>query len=194
MNKNESKYFYTARLMNQALLALLEKKDIDFISITEITKKAGVNRSTFYLHYDNIYELLEETIENLNKEFINSFPVQIPYEIKSKEDAFLITEEQLIPYLDFCKRNKRILKLAHQKPHLFQSERVYRKMYDGILYPAIAQFLEDETQRIYNLEFFTQGVAGIIHKWIELDCNLNIDSLIKIIKDCVGYNHFTTVK
>ena len=29
MKKNESKYFYTARLMNQALLALLEKKDID---------------------------------------------------------------------------------------------------------------------------------------------------------------------
>ena len=189
MNKNESKYFYTARLMNQALLALLEKKDIDFISITEITQKEGVNRSTFYLHYDNIYELLEETIENLNKEFINSFPVKTPYEIKSKEDAFLITEEQLIPYLDFCKRNKRILKLAHQKPHLFQSERAYRKMYDSIFYPAIAQFLEDKTQRIYNLEFFTQGVAGIVRKWIELDCITEIDDLIKIIKACVGYNN-----
>ena len=189
MNKNESKYFYTARLMNQALLALLEKKDIDFISITEITQKAGVNRSTFYLHYDNIYELLEETLENLNKEFINSFPVKIPYVIKSKEDAFLITEEQLIPYLDFCKRNKRILKLVHQKPHLFQSERVYRKMYDSIFYPAIAQFLEDETQRIYNLEFFTQGVTGIVRKWIELDCITEIDDLIKIIKSCVGYNN-----
>lgn len=189
MNKNESKYFYTARLMNQALLSLLEKKDIDFISITEITKKAGVNRSTFYLHYDNIYELLEETLENLNKEFTNSFPAKIPYEIKSTENAFLITEEYLIPYLNFCKKNKRILKLAHQKPQLFQSERAYRKMYDGIFYPAIAQFVEDETQRIYNLEFFTQGVAGIVRKWIELDCKTEIDDLIKIIKACVGYNN-----
>ena len=51
--------------MNQALLSLLEKKDIEFITVTEITKKAGVNRSTFYLHYDNVYELLEETIEGL---------------------------------------------------------------------------------------------------------------------------------
>lgn len=189
MNKNESKYFYTARLMNQALLALLEKKDIDFISITEITKKAGVNRSTFYLHYDNIYELLEETLENLNKEFINSFPVKIPYEIKSAKNAFLITEEHLIPYLNFCKKNKRILKLAHQKPQLFQSEKVYRKMYNTIFYPAISQFIQDETQRIYNLEFFTQGVAGIIKKWIELDCITEIDDLIKIIKACVGYNN-----
>ena len=47
MKKNEGKYFYTANLMNQALLALLEKKDIEFITVTEIAKKAGVNRSTF---------------------------------------------------------------------------------------------------------------------------------------------------
>ena len=39
MNNNESKYFYTAGLMNQALLYLLEKKDIEFITVTEITKK-----------------------------------------------------------------------------------------------------------------------------------------------------------
>ena len=188
MKKHESKYFYTASLMNQALLQLLEKKDIEFISVTEIAKKAGVNRSTFYLHYDNIYELLEETLENLNKEFIDSFPVHVPYEIKSMENAFLITEEYLIPYFNFCKKNKRILKLVHQKPHLFQSERAYRKMYDSIFYPAIAQFLEDEIQRIYNLEFFTQGVAGIVRKWIELDCITEIDDLIKIIKACVGYN------
>ena len=188
MNKNESKYFYTASLMNQALLALLEKKDIEFISITEITQKAGVNRSTFYLHYDNIYELLEETLENLNKEFLNSFPMDIAHEVKSMQDAFLITEEYLVPYLNFCKKNKRILKLVHQKPHLFQNEKAYRKMYDTIFYPAISQFIKDETQRIYNLEFFTQGVVGIVRKWIALDCNTEIDDLIKIIKNCVGYD------
>jgi AcrR family transcriptional regulator len=167
---------------------MLEKKDIDFISITEITQKAGVNRSTFYLHYDNIYELLEETLENLNKEFIASFPEKNPHEANSSSDAFLITEKYLTPYLNFCKKNKRILKLIHQKPHIFQSERVYRKMYDRIFYPAVAQFIEDETQRIYNLEFFTQGVVGIVRKWIELDCETEIDDLIKIIKDCVGYH------
>ena len=64
MKKNDSKYFYTASLMNQALLLLLEVKDLEFISVTEITKKAGVNRSTFYLHYENIYDLFEETLEN----------------------------------------------------------------------------------------------------------------------------------
>ena len=188
MKKKESKYFYTASLMQQALLLLLEKKDIDFISVTEITAKAGVNRSTFYLHYDNIYELFEETLEVLNKKFLDSFTVKAPLSILSLDDSFLVTEEYLIPYLNFCKQNKRVLKLVHQKPHLFHNEAVYKKMYDTIFYPAISQYIKDETQKIYNLEFFTQGVSGIIRKWIELDCETEIDELMGIIKDCIGYN------
>ena len=130
MEKNESKYFYTAQLMNQALISLLEKKDIEFITVTEITKKAGVNRSTFYLHYENIYELLEETIKNLNAKFINSFNVQVPLKINSPQHAFLITNDFLVPYLNFCKENKRVLRLVNQKPQLFQNKESYQKMYN----------------------------------------------------------------
>ena len=187
MNKNESKYFYTACLMQQALLLLLEKKDIEFITVTEITKKAGVNRSTFYLHYENVYELLEETIDTLNREFANSFEIKEKLIISSCQDAFLITEEYLRPYLEFCKKNKRLFRLVHKKPQLFQNEKAYKKLYNTIFYPAISQFVVDETQRIYKLEFFTQGVVGIVNKWIELDCVTEIDEIIKIIKNCITY-------
>ena len=71
MNKSESKYFNTALLMNEALLLLLEKKDYEFITVTEICKKAGVNRSTFYLHYLSIDDLLYETLEMINKRFFH---------------------------------------------------------------------------------------------------------------------------
>ena len=56
MNKNESKYFNTALKMDEALLTLLEKKDFDFITVKEICVVANVNRSTFYLHYENTYD------------------------------------------------------------------------------------------------------------------------------------------
>ncbi len=189
MNKSENKYFYTASLMNQALLELLEKKDIDFITITEITKKAGVNRGTFYLHYDNIYELLEETITNLNKEFLSTFSTSLKVDVNLKNKVFFVTEEFLIPYLNFCKRNKRVLKLVNQKPQLFQKEKAYKEMYVNILYPAISQFIKDENEKIFYLEFFTQGMVGIIRKWIELDCVTQIDELINIIKKCVCYDN-----
>lgn len=49
MNKSESKYFHTAQKMDEALLALLGEKDLDYITVKEICKVSGVSRSTFYL-------------------------------------------------------------------------------------------------------------------------------------------------
>ena len=73
MAKNESKYFNTALLMDEALLQLLQKKDFEYITIKELCKKAGVNRSTFYLHYENMNDLLKESMEMLEKKFYSSF-------------------------------------------------------------------------------------------------------------------------
>ena len=189
MKKNQSKYFYTASLMNEALILLLEKKDIEFITVTEIAKKAGVNRSTFYLHYDDIYDLLAETIENLNKNFLSSFCFETPLKITNKEDAFLITSDFLIPYLNFCKKNKHILKIVYQKPHLFKAKNIYQRLYKTIFYPAISKFLDQEDDKVYSLEFFTQGVSAIIRKWISLDCITEIERIIEIIKKCIRYEN-----
>lgn len=76
MTKSESKYFNTARMMDEALIELLCKKDIQYISVKEICAKAGVNRSTFYLHYETISDLLEETIEHIQAEFQKSFHIE----------------------------------------------------------------------------------------------------------------------
>ncbi|MBE5916817.1 MAG: TetR/AcrR family transcriptional regulator, partial [Pseudobutyrivibrio ruminis] len=52
MNKNGSKYFKSAEKMHNALITLLDNKGFEYITIKEICETAGVNRSTFYLHYD----------------------------------------------------------------------------------------------------------------------------------------------
>ena len=61
MNKSESKYFNTAVKMNDALLTILEKKPFEYITVSELCEMAEVNRSTFYLHYENTADLLAET-------------------------------------------------------------------------------------------------------------------------------------
>ena len=70
MNKSESKYFNTALLMDEALIRLLEVKDYEYITVKEICEKAGVNRSTFYLHYETVNDLLSECLENIKKRFL----------------------------------------------------------------------------------------------------------------------------
>ena len=83
MNKNESKYFNTAVKMDKALLELLEKKDFEYITIKEICALAEVNRSTFYLHYENTSDLLKETTQYITDSFL-----AIPYLYKRKSKGF----------------------------------------------------------------------------------------------------------
>ena len=89
--------------MNDALIRLLETKDYEYITIKEICRIASVNRSTFYLHYENMNDLLEETIRSLNSSFNSHFKSkENENTIISKDsldDLLLINDENLIPYL-----------------------------------------------------------------------------------------------
>lgn len=47
----------TREKIEKNFISLLEKKSINNITITEITKLAGINRRTFYVYYEDIYDL-----------------------------------------------------------------------------------------------------------------------------------------
>ena len=67
MNRSESRYFATAARMDEAFLTLLAKKDFEYITVKEICEVAGVNRSTFYLHYETMSDLLSESVGRMNR-------------------------------------------------------------------------------------------------------------------------------
>lgn len=100
MDKKESKYFKTASLFDEAFIILLEKKEIDYITVKEICETAGFNRSTFYLHYESINDLLKETLEYTTQKLISYFnrnPKDFIANINnsSKEDLIFINEQYL---------------------------------------------------------------------------------------------------
>lgn len=189
MNKSESKYYNTALLMDQALIELLNKKDYEFITIKEICKKAGVNRSTFYLHYDNIDDLLCETIENTNKKFLSYFAEKdISSKIKSnkKDDLILITPEYLLPYLNYIKDNKVVYQISAKHPIMMQSVKKYNFLQENILYPIFSKFNIPESLRKYFSAYYINGVYAIIDGWIKDGCkddiNLIMDAIIKCVR------------
>ena len=72
MAPTDSKYFRTAERMDQALLRLLERKDFPLITVKELCREAEVSRSTFYLHYETVADLLSETADALLRQFLDS--------------------------------------------------------------------------------------------------------------------------
>ena len=178
MNRQESKYQYTASLMDEALLLLLEQKEYDAITVKEICQKAGVHRSTFYLHYETVNDLLEETVAMINDRFKASLS-GVPTDDPSK--VVLTSEKYLRPYLSFIKANRRAYKVLHQKDHLFHSQKTFEGFYQSIFSPALTNFGVKENEKKYVFAFYTQGTVAIIGKWLEDNCKDDIDLIIDLI-------------
>lgn len=190
MNKSESKYFNTALLMDEALLILLENKDFEFISVKEICDKAGVNRSTFYLHYENMDDLLKETISLMNKKFNDSFDNKVVnLNISSKEDLFFIKNEYLIPYLNLIKKHKKIFKLIHDKPYLFDNNSIKENLYNSLFNQILGMYGVKEEDKEYVFAYYTQGTLAIILKWVEKECLDDIEKISKLIVKLINHNN-----
>lgn len=191
MNKNESKYFNTAILFDEALIYLLEKKDIEYITIKEICNKAGVNRSTFYLHYESINDLVEETMNYINEKFIDCFnenSKEFINKIKcsSLEDLMLVEKKYLTPYLTFIKDNKKIFRASFNNPKGMNTFDKYNNLKNYILNPILERFNILEKEKNYLITFYINGIMAIIKEWINTDCKDSISDIEDVIIKCVG--------
>lgn len=189
MNKSESKYFNTARRMNEALLSILEKKEFRYITIKEICDKAEVNRSTFYLHYENVNELLNETVEYklnaLNEKFNGQTITQSEIESCPQEELMFITPKYLVPYLEFVKENKTIFTLAVSQPSVIKVNETFNERYTKYFVPIMKRFGLDETVSRYKMSFYLNGMFAVIIDWIKNDCKDDIEFMAKLLCSCV---------
>lgn len=70
MNKKDDiRVIKTRKLIYQTLLELMKEKTFEEIKVSDICSKAMINRSTFYAHYEDKYELLIDFLSNLKEEF-----------------------------------------------------------------------------------------------------------------------------
>ena len=190
MNKSESKYFNTAKKFNEALILLLEKKDFEYITVSEICDKAEKNRSTFYLHYENTYDLLEETIRNLLDDFILHFNLDlqsITHKFKDCDlkDLNFINTKYLYPYLSYIKENKRIFSAVLSQPKTFKFDDIYKRMFDNIFNPILNRFDYPKEHQKYVMMFYLNGITAIISQWLADDCDKSIEEIAIIIQNCI---------
>lgn len=193
MNKSQSKYFNTALCMDEALISLLEQKDLEYITVKEICETAGVNRSTFYLHYETISDLVQEAAETINRRFLSYFPqsdVALPERIAdlSREDLILVTRQYLLPYLQFIKDNKKVYRAAFRNPVSMQAQVRYSNLKQHLLSPILERFDVPSAHHPYYIAYYIEGIMAIIKEWLRQDCADPVELIADIIENCVPTN------
>ena len=74
--KNNKRKRESVEKIEKAFINLLQTKEINQISVTEICKETGLNRSTFYASFIDIYDLADKLKEKLEEEFGKSFTAE----------------------------------------------------------------------------------------------------------------------
>jgi len=195
MNKSESKYFNTAVRFDKALLSLLERKPFAYITIREICETAGVNRSTFYLHYENTSDLLKETtayvLGNFNSYFsVDAERITVKFADCDLQDLKFVNEKYLHPYLSFIKENQRVFSAVLSQPTAFDSKTIFQRLFDNIFKPILDRFHYPREQQNYVMLFYLNGITAIITEWLKDGCQKSIEDISAIIHICIYGREF----
>ena len=190
MNKSKSKYFNTAVKMDLALISLLKKKPFDYITVSEICKTAGVNRSTFYLHYETVGDLLAETTRYLLDDFMSYFSVDtqtVAYNLAKCElsEIIFICDKYLTPYLSYIKDHKEVFDTALLLNKALGFEDVYKRMFEKIFNPILERFCYPPDSRRYVMMYYLNGINAIVVEWIRNNCDKSISEISEIISICI---------
>ena len=190
MNKAESKYFNTAIRFDKALLSLLEKKPFEYITISEICETAEVTRSTFYLHYENTGDLLQETTTYVLENFASYFSIDAECVVAQFSSCDLqnlkfINEKYLHPYLSFIKDNQRVFSAVLSQPTTFDSKAIFQRLFDNIFKPILDRFRYPRDEQNYVIMFYLNGITAIITEWLKDGCQKSIADISAIIHICI---------
>ena len=78
--KHEVTTYKTKKMLAEAMKKAMKTKYFSKITVSEIIKESGVNRKTFYYHFEDIFALLKWMYEEEAIEVVKHFDLLIDYE------------------------------------------------------------------------------------------------------------------
>ncbi len=190
MNKNESKYYQTAVKMDKAFLELLDHREFAYITVKEICKTAGVNRSTFYLHYETTADLLAESVEYMQEQFFSYMDKDASKFVEgiqssSADELYLITPDYLEPFLLFIQENRRLFATALKNSKALRLDTIYERMFRFVFSPILERYRVPEQDRPFIMSFYIHGLMAILENWIRTDCAEAPEYIIHLMRQCI---------
>ena len=171
----------TKESLGAALIQMLTVKPIDKITVKDLVEICGVNRQTFYYHFDDVYDLLEWVFEaDANR----VLPSEVVYE-HWRDDVMMFFKylaDNSVFALNIYNSNSRIYMLRYFKRRLQGCIRSF-----AIIVSEGKNI--DRTDFEFVVEFYANGIVGLISQWLDLGMQLpkeiTQDRFLKLLDNSV---------
>ncbi|MDD2957192.1 MAG: TetR/AcrR family transcriptional regulator [Lachnospiraceae bacterium] len=158
----------------EAMISLLKYKEFEKISISELVKKAGLSRRTFYRNFNSKTEVILSYCEKLCVEYLSYLDKDIDYSVKHIVEVYFTFWEQHLEFLYLLSNNDLLC-------HLIE---VSNRYWDTI-YERFQRHWKDNSSKIeleYCLLFNMGGLWNILMKWLYSDTRESPKELEKLVK------------
>lgn len=151
----------TRALLLDGLIQLMEQKDIQDISVKELSDLVDINRGTFYLHYSDIYDMLDKVEDELFVEFNNILDRDMTE--KGHNDSMNTTLHDIFSFLEKHRDIARVMLGPHGDLAFTNrlKELVKNRMQHTLTAYANTDYFE------YYSPFIISGFIGVIETWLQ---------------------------
>jgi AcrR family transcriptional regulator len=168
----------TRALLRQTLMQLVTEKSYANLTIQEITQRAGLNRSTFYLHYIGMHELLEDCAKDLFAEMRNEIYEKAsqvkPENLEDYEPFVECVFKHLQQYLSFYRAM-----LGKNGDPYFSS--LFQELLAELIFEPMRGEYHSDVESELILRFFTAGFSGIATWWLESSSPIPVGEAARLV-------------
>lgn len=168
----------TKRAMSAALKNLLKEKKLNKITVQDIADECGINRQTFYYHFQDIYDLVEWTcIEDTEK-------------VLRENRTYDTWQEGFLSVFDLAKKDKTFIDNIYRSVSLEMLEQyLYR-----LVYPLLKNVVDEkanghtvrEENKKYIADFYKYAFVGVFLEWIRNDMAESPGQIVDRVSRIVG--------
>ena len=149
---------HTKRALSEVLKQKMKRKPFQKITVSELVRECGINRKTFYYHFEDIYDQVRWMFH------------QEAVKLLDRQEGILVWQDGLLQLFRYLEENRDICLCAmHSVSHEHLRRFFQADIYD-IIHRVIDQLTEDlrtnEAEKDILTHFYVSALAGMVESWL----------------------------
>jgi len=162
---------YSKKVIIEAFLLLLQEKNLNKITVTNICKVADINRGTFYSYYNDPFDLMRSIEEELIEKMMSTINISGEENILNELLKLILINKELCKIIFNEKNISHVLNTVLNSAHDITIAEIKKKLPNA-----------NETHLEYFFTYSTGGIIKVIRKWINDDMNIPTEEVVQILE------------